>query len=431
MERGLALLLPLLLGLLRPGRAGPLQVEPAEPEVAVAVGESRRFACSLACADGSAAAVRWRGLDTSLGAVQSGAGSSVLSVRNASLAAAGTRVCVGSCGNVTFQHVVRLLVFAFPDQLTVSPETLVAGPDLEVSCTAHNVAPAGPGILSMSLLLGDQELEGDEDLREVTEEPQEGEELQEDEDPLFRVTQRWLLPALGTPAPPTLHCQATMRLPGLELSHRRPIAVLQRLTSPETPVTTSSEPPMTASSEPSITTSPEPTDTTSPEPPVTTPPKPPITTSPPTPEVTPEQASTRSPRSPSPATRNSSTRPCHPEIRQLSAPGGLELLCEAACGPGTVVRWTQAPGGLAAYEMQEAGVQAWLSSRSVLWASCHPEGWFQCRLDPGGQTANLYVAPEICSPLRSTALWMGSLVLGLLLLVFLTYRLWKRCRPTR
>lgn len=70
----------------------------------------------------------------------------------------------------------------------------------------------------MSLLLGDQELEGVQTLdRDVMEEPQ------EDEDPLFQVTERWLLPPLGIPAPPTLHCQVTMSLPGLNRSHRQPI----------------------------------------------------------------------------------------------------------------------------------------------------------------------------------------------------------------
>uniref|UniRef100_A0A8C3VRS3 Mucosal addressin cell adhesion molecule 1 n=1 Tax=Catagonus wagneri TaxID=51154 RepID=A0A8C3VRS3_9CETA len=218
MEQGLALLFPLFLGLLQPGRGGRLDVEPPEPEVAVAVGESRQFTCRLACADGRAASVQWRGLDTTLGSVQSGVGSSVLWVHNASLSAAGTRVCVGSCGTFTYQRIVRLLVFAFPDQLTVSPEALVAGRDQEVACTAHNVSPAGPDVLSMSLLLGGQELEGVQTLdRDMTDEPQEGEDL------LFHVTERWLLPPLGTPMPPILHCQVTMSLPGLELSHRLPI----------------------------------------------------------------------------------------------------------------------------------------------------------------------------------------------------------------
>ncbi|XP_062964987.1 mucosal addressin cell adhesion molecule 1 [Cynocephalus volans] len=221
MAQGLALLLALSLGLLQPGRGEqgqPLQLEPPEPEVAVAVGTSPRFTCSLACAGRGVASVRWRGLDTSLGAVQTGAGSSVLTVHNASLAAAGTRVCVGSCGNVTFQRTVRLLVYAFPDQLTVSPAALVPGWDQEVACTAHNVTPAGPDALSFSLLLWGRELEGVQVLSR-----QEDEEPQEDEDVLYRVTERWLLPRLGTPAPPALHCQATMRLPHLELTHRQAI----------------------------------------------------------------------------------------------------------------------------------------------------------------------------------------------------------------
>lgn len=111
------------------------------------------------------------------------------------------------------------------------------------------------------------------------------------------------------------------------------------------------------------------------------------------PEAAPEEGSTASPGSPGPQPRNSSAGPCRPEIRQSPAPGGLELLCEAACDSAVAVRWTDAPGGLAAYETREAGAQAWLS---VLWASCNPEGWFQCRLDPGGQTASQYLVPEIC-----------------------------------
>lgn len=118
--------------------------------------------------------------------------------------------------------------------------------------------------------------------------------------------------------------------------------------------------------------------------------EPPVMTSP---EATLQQGSSPSPRSPDPKPGNSSIGPCRPEIHQSPAPAGLELLCEAPCGPGMAVRWTQAPGHLEAYERREAGAQAWLS---VPWAGCHPEGWFQCRLDPGGQTASLYLVPEVC-----------------------------------
>lgn len=92
----------------------------------------------------------------------------------------------------------------------------MAGWDQEVACTAHNVTPSDPEALSLSLLLDGEDLEGLQVLgREVETEPQ--------DDLLFRVTESWQLPPLGTPAPPTLHCQATMRLPSLELSHQRPI----------------------------------------------------------------------------------------------------------------------------------------------------------------------------------------------------------------
>uniref|UniRef100_A0A8C9IJF1 Mucosal vascular addressin cell adhesion molecule 1 n=1 Tax=Piliocolobus tephrosceles TaxID=591936 RepID=A0A8C9IJF1_9PRIM len=111
------------------------------------------------------------------------------------------------------------LLLAFPDQLTVSPAALVPG-DPEVACTAHKVTPVDPNALSFSLLLGDQELEGAQALGPEVEEE---EEPQEEEDVLFRVTERWRLPTLATPVLPALYCQATMRLPGLELSHRQAI----------------------------------------------------------------------------------------------------------------------------------------------------------------------------------------------------------------
>lgn len=116
---------------------------------------------------------------------------------------------------------LRPLSTAFPDQLTVFPVALVAGRDQEVTCTAHNVSPArrdDQNTVSFSLLLGDRELEGAQ-----AQDPELEEESQDGEDSLFQVTQRWLLPLLGTSPPPALQCQATLRLPGLERSHRQPI----------------------------------------------------------------------------------------------------------------------------------------------------------------------------------------------------------------
>ncbi|XP_037680036.1 mucosal addressin cell adhesion molecule 1 isoform X2 [Choloepus didactylus] len=475
MERGLVLLLPLCLGLLPRGHGQALEVEPPGPAVAVALGGSLQLTCRLACARGAAASVQWRGLDTSLGAVQSDARSSVLAVRNASLSAAGTRVCVGSCGQRTFQSAVQLLVYAFPDQLSMSPAALVPGRGQEVACTAHNVTPIDPDALSFALLLGERELGGVQDLGRE-------EEPLEDEDMLFHVTQRWLLPPLGASAPAALHCQATMKLPGLELSHRRPIPVLHGPAALEPSSTAAQEPPTTAAMEPPSTAAQEPLSTAAQEPPSTATQKPPTmaameppTTAthkspsmaaqeppsmaaqePPTtdameppstaaqeppsmaaqePCTMGTQSSTHYPSSPGPRSWPSLARPCRPEIYQLPAPtdgeARSELLCVAACGSGVAVRWAQAPGGLGAYERREAGPRAWLTP---LQAGRAPEGWFRCRLHPGGQMSSLYVVPESRSrpdAAAAAALWPGSSVLALLLLALLAHRLRRRCRSCR
>nr|XP_034343518.1 mucosal addressin cell adhesion molecule 1 isoform X2 [Arvicanthis niloticus] len=217
MESILVLLLALAMVPFQLSRGQSFQVNPPEPEVAVAMGTSLQITCSMSC-DTGVARVHWHGLDTGLGDVQTLPGSSILSIRGM-LSDTGTRVCVGSCGNRSFQHAVKVLVYAFPDQLVVSPEFLVPGQDQVVSCTAHNIWPADPNSLSFALLLGEQRLEGAQAL-EVEQE----EEMQEAEGtPLFQMTQHWLLPSLGTPAPPVLYCQVTMQLSTLVLTHKKEI----------------------------------------------------------------------------------------------------------------------------------------------------------------------------------------------------------------
>lgn len=389
METILALLLAL--GPFRLGRGQSFQVTPPEPEVAVAMGTSLQINCSMSC-DRGVARVQWHGLDTNLGSVQTLPGSSILSVQGM-LSDTGTRVCAGSCGSQSFQHSVKILVYAFPDQLVVSPEFLVPGQDQVVSCTAHNIWPADPNSLSFALLWGEQSLEGAQDL----EIEQEEEMMQETEGtPLFQVTQRWLLPSLGTPAPPALYCQVTMQLSKLVLTRRRKIPVLQSQTSPEPPSTTSAKPFILTSS---CTAKAVSTGLGSVA----------LPSTPPSPKLSPRTLS--------------SEGPCHLEIHQ-DLEADWELLCEASCGPGVTVHWTLAPGDLATYHKREAGAQAWLS---VLPPGPIPEGWFQCRMDPGGQVTSLYVPGRLIpNPSSIVALWIGSLVLGLLALAFLAYRLWKR-----
>ncbi|XP_051028670.1 mucosal addressin cell adhesion molecule 1 [Acomys russatus] len=395
MEPSLALLLALATVPFQLCRGQPLRVDPPGPEIPVAIGTSLQLNCTLPCEEG-VSRVHWTGLDTNLGNVQTLPGSSNLAVHGR-LSDTGTRVCVGSCGSRRFQHSVQILVYAFPEQLVMSPEFLVPGQDQEVSCTAHNIWPAGPDILSFALLLGDQKLEGAQAL-----EPEQEEMTQEAEGtPLFRVTQRWLLPTLGTPAPPAITCQATMQLYSLVLTRKRELPVLQSQASPEAPNTTFAEPYTLTSSH------------------------------------TAEAASTGLPNSRAPPSTPlhstlspwtvSSAGTCRPEIHQ-GLEAGQKLLCEARCGPGVTVRWTLAPGNLANYHKEESGAQAWLSKQPP---GPIPEGWFQCRLDPGGQVASLYVPGQVIpNPSSTAALWISSLLLGLLLLVFLASRLWKRYGPS-
>lgn len=73
------------------------------------MGTSLQITCNMSCDEG-VARVHWRGLDTSLGSVQTLPGSSILSVRGM-LSDTGTPVCVGSCGSRSFQHSVKILVY--------------------------------------------------------------------------------------------------------------------------------------------------------------------------------------------------------------------------------------------------------------------------------------------------------------------------------
>ncbi|KAK7803875.1 hypothetical protein U0070_020092 [Myodes glareolus] len=366
MESSLVLLLALATVPFQPGCGQSLHVDPPEPVVAVARGTSLQLTCSLSC-DEDIARVQWRGLDTHLGNMQTLPGSSTLSVHGM-LTDAGTRICVGSCGNGTLQHTTTILVYAFPDQLVVFPETLTPGQDREVACTAHNISV--PDRLSFALLLGNQTLEGVQAL-----EPELEEETPETEGwPLFRMTQRWLLPSLETPPPPALYCQVTMQLFNLTLTHKMELPVLQSRTSPEPPTTTSTKSYIVTSSRTTETSSTGLLSTT-------------------LPSTLPH--STLSPR-----TLNSAGT-CHPEIHQ-DQEEDWQLLCEARCGPGVTVRWTLAPGSLAAYHKREAGAQAWLSMPPP---GPIPEGWFQCRMDPGGQVASLYVSSKPPSSPYGLAAW--------------------------
>ena len=109
-----------------------------------------------------------------------------------------------------------------------------------------------------------------------------------------------------------------------------------------------------------------------------TPPKPPITTSP-------KLASTHSPRSPGPASRNSFARPCLWEVHQSSASGALKLL-QSRHGPVLDQVLGDAGGGGPGLAEQREHAVGWVPFWGLVPVS--PGPW--------SHVANLYVVLEIC-----------------------------------
>ncbi|XP_051828388.1 mucosal addressin cell adhesion molecule 1 [Antechinus flavipes] len=404
--RALLLLLLLLLqsswGAPREGE-NPLRITPAWP--VVRAGGSIRLNCSLSCP--KEATVQWKGLDTSLGHVSSVPGLSVLTIPEAALSMAGSKVCISTCQDTTYQDTVELLVYAFPDKVEVSPSLLVPGQGATLVCSAREVSPHDR--LSFAWYRGDEELRGlqalDEDLG-PEQEAETGEELE-----VFWVTKRWALPAELVTAGPEFRCRVEMDLGHQAFSHSRAIAVISRMTSPAPstllPTTTTAAGPAPPSSVASTVKG--------------------HSSGPPEP---PASSLTRGPGSSLPLTSNpGSGDPCLPKIflspMRGAGGGALELTCQA-CEPGTSVHWIRAPGRLADYQGQEAGARATL----ILHPGPLNWGLYQCQVEPGSQKTSCYLdkelLPETDGGNSSASLWTGGCLLGLILAAFVAYRLRRR-----
>ncbi|XP_036607525.1 mucosal addressin cell adhesion molecule 1 [Trichosurus vulpecula] len=391
-----------------PGEAeSPLRVEPKRP--VVRAGGSIQLRCSLACPQ-KEAMVQWKGLDTSLGHVSSRPGLSVLTIPEATLSMAGIKVCISTCQGRTYQNSVELLVYAFPDKLEVSPSTLVPGQDATLVCSAREVSPFDS--VTFTWYRGDEKLGGLQLLnREIglEHEAETGEELE-----VYWITEHWALPAELVTLGPELRCLAEMKLEQQIFNHSRAIAVISRMTSPEpsTPLPTKTTVGLVlTSSEASTVTgySPSVPDTTAS----------PLTLSP-----GPSLA---------PTSNSSSGYPCLPKIFPSWEPGAnggaLKLTCQADCEPGALVHWIQAPGRLADYQRQEAGAQDTLI---LPHPGPHNRGLYQCQLEPGGRKDSYYldkpILPDRETSDNSAALWTGGCMLGLILVTFVSYRMWKWLR---
>ncbi|KAM9097933.1 mucosal addressin cell adhesion molecule 1 [Sarcophilus harrisii] len=406
-------LLVLLLFLLLQGQSSwgapregenPLRITPAWP--VVPAGGSIKLNCSLTCS--KEATVQWKGLDTSLGHVSSVPGLSVLTIPEATLSMAGRKVCISTCQDTTYQDSVELLVYAFPDKVEVSPSILVPGQGATLVCSAREVSPYDK--LNFTWYRGDEKLEGlwalDDDLG-PEQEAETGEELE-----VFWVTKRWVLPAELVTLGPEFRCLVEMDLGHQALSHSRAIAVTSRMTSPApstllpTTTTVGPAPPSSVASTVQG-----------------------YSSGPPDPTAS---SLTRGPGSSLPLTSNpSSGDPCLPKIFLSPVPGAgggtLELTCQA-CEPGTSVHWIRAPGRLADYQGEEAGARATL----ILHPGPRNWGMYQCQVEPGSQKTSCYLdkelLPEMDGGNSSAALWTGGGLLGLILVAFVAYRLWRWLR---
>uniref|UniRef100_F7BUG9 Mucosal vascular addressin cell adhesion molecule 1 n=1 Tax=Monodelphis domestica TaxID=13616 RepID=F7BUG9_MONDO len=388
----------------------PVQVEPKWP--VVPAGGSIQLRCSVAC-PGNEATVQWKGLDTSLGHVFSEPGLSVLTIPEATLSMAGTKVCISTCQGQTYQDRVELLVYAFPDKLEVSPSTLVLGQAATLVCSAREVSPYDSR-LTFAWYQGDEKL-GELELLYEDLKPEQEAETGEDLE-VFQVTKHWALPAELVTLGPELRCQVEMKLEHQVLSHSRGIAVMARMTSPEpsTPLATktptglllpSSEAPVVQDYTSTL------------------------------PDTTASSLTLGHGSSLSPTSKSSTGYLCLPKISWSQTSGihggHLVLTCKTACEPGASVSWSQAPGSLADYQRQEAGAQATLI---IMHPGPQNRGLYQCQQEPGGQTARISldrnIVPDVDKWGNSAALWTGGCMLGLILMAFVSYRLrrWLRTK---
>ncbi|XP_072457822.1 mucosal addressin cell adhesion molecule 1 [Notamacropus eugenii] len=384
-----------------PGEAeSPLQVEPKRP--VVQVGGSIQLRCFLACPQ-KEATVQWKGLDTSLGHVFSEPGLSILTIPEATLSMAGTKVCISTCQGRTYQNSVELLVYAFPDKLEVSPSTLVHGQGATLVCSARELYPYDS--VTFTWYRGDGKLGGLQSLDKELgpeQEAETGEELE-----VYWITERWALPAELVTLGPELRCLAEMKLEQQVFNHSRAIVVISRMISPEpsTPLVSLTPASLEASTG--------------------------IAHSSSRPDATTSSLTVGPGPSLSPTSKPSSASPCFPKIFPSWGPGTnggpLKLTCQADCKPGASVRWIQVPGRLEDYQRQETGAQATLI---LLHPGSHNKGLYQCQLEPGGQkdSYNLNIIPERDTLENSAVLWTGGCMLGLILVTFVSYRLWKWLR---
>lgn len=71
-------------------------------------GDAVQLNCSLPCPDGT---VQWKGLDTNLGSIDTFLTHSILKISSVEVATEGIKICVGTCGDISYQETANLKVY--------------------------------------------------------------------------------------------------------------------------------------------------------------------------------------------------------------------------------------------------------------------------------------------------------------------------------
>uniref|UniRef100_A0A8C9FE90 Ig-like domain-containing protein n=1 Tax=Pavo cristatus TaxID=9049 RepID=A0A8C9FE90_PAVCR len=429
-----------------------LVVVPKEP--VVQYGDAVQLNCSLPCPGGT---VQWKGLDTNLGSIDTFLTHSILKISSARLATAGTKICVGTCGDTSYQETAKLQVYSLPEVLQLNmDQALILGQPSTLHCTALHVYP----IIGLQLAWYRE----DKLLMDGFEET-------ETDEGLFDVVTTVRVPGEDVAEGVTFRCELTLRIgsktftrmASIPVSSRavteQPMAVATSTESPHTTMTTTTTMVIHSITEPAAITalSPEPHEPSTALNAVSQRPETPTewaTASKPTlpkhhqgPAVgtallpldstaTPSMGTVSPAATQGTAVDGSSpdshvtTPTCSLQIWSLPPSGtrgkALRIECRAQCAQNASIRWLHTPVALSQYREEAVG------SGSTLWldrAEPHHQGYYQCILlghHAQAVSMQLVVSDDISSSIPPIAMGTAFSLLGLIVTGIVSRRLWKQ-----
>lgn len=428
-----------------------LVVVPKEP--VVQYGDAVQLNCSLPCPDGT---VQWKGLDTNLGSIDTFLTHSILKISSVEVATEGIKICVGTCGDISYQETATLKVYSLPEVLQLNvDQALIPGQPYTLRCSALHVYP----IEELNL----RWYRENKLLTDVFEET-------ETDEGLFDVTTTVWVPGEDVVEGVVFRCELTLRIGSKTFTRVAPVPVSSRaVTEQPTAVATSTESPHTTVPTTAIhnITGPAAITVPSPEPQepstalnaVSQRPETPtewVTASKPTlPEhhqdpavgtaslhldsTTAPSMGTVSPAATQGAAMDGSspdshvtTPTCSLQIWSLPPYGtrgrALRIQCQAHCAQNASVRWLHTPVALSQYREEAVG------SGSTLWldrAEPHHQGHYQCILlghHAQAVSMQLVVSDDTSSSILPIAVGTVFSLLGLILIGAVSRRLWKRLK---